>query len=340
MKKIALITGISGQDGAFLADFLIKNKYIVVGTDRRSSRDDKWRLENLGIIDKIIIEDLDINETSQIYRILNKYKFDEIYNLAAQSFVASSFLNPLTTANTTAIACLKILETIRNLHKKPKFYQASSSEMYGGMNIFNKKQNEDTPFNPRSPYAISKLFAHYITKNYRESYKLFAVSGICFNHESHLRGEEFVTRKITSCLAKIQNKKLKYFELGNIYAKRDWGYAGDYVVGMWKSLQMVKADDYVFATGETHTIKQFIDEARKFLSFETYWIGKNLNMELRRKDDKKAIIKINKNYFRPTEVNVLVGDSTKAKKILGWKPKCNFKNLVKKMMQEDLRRFS
>ena len=338
MKKTALITGISGQDGAYLANLLLKKNYRVIGTDRRSARDDKWRLKYFNIENKIIFEEMDLNEITQIQRIFSSYKINEVYNFAAQSFVKSSFSNPLTTADTTAIGCLRILEVIRNLKKRPKFYQASSSEMFG--DVLEIPQTEKTAFNPQSPYAISKLFSHFITKNYREAYNIYTSSGICFNHESPLRGEEFVTRKITSCLSKIQSGEISYFELGNINAKRDWGFAGDYVEGMWKALQVKKPDDFVFSTGRNHSIKNFIDEARKYLNFETKWYGSGLTTQLRRKNNNQVILKINKKFFRPTEVNLLIGKNNKAKKILKWSPKTNFKELVKMMMLEDLKKYS
>ena len=231
-KKIALVTGISGQVGAYLAKYLLKKNYIVIGTDRRSSRSNNWRLEELNILDKIILEDLDITETSNIERIFKKFAINEVYNLAAQSFVKSSFENPIQTSIVNAISPLSILEIIRNQKRKIKFYQASTSEMFGKHNI--QKQNEQTTFYPRSPYATSKTFAHYTVRNYREAYKIFAVSGILFNHESTLRGEEFITRKITIGLAKIISGKQKKIKNGNLYAKRDWGYAGEYVEEMRK----------------------------------------------------------------------------------------------------------
>ena len=238
MKKIALITGISGQDGAYLAKLLLSKNYTVIGADRRSARDDKWRLRKLGIENEIIIEDFELSEITQIIRIFNKYKISEVYNLAAQSFVGSSFVNPISTSDVTGLGVLRILEVIRNLKYRPKFYQASSSEMFG--DVLESPQTMKTPFNPVSPYAISKLFAHYATINYRKAYNLFAVSGICFNHESPLRGEDFITRKITTGLSKIKAGLLECLEVGNIDAKRDWGYAGDYVNAMWLMLQQKK----------------------------------------------------------------------------------------------------
>jgi GDPmannose 4,6-dehydratase len=337
MKKTALITGISGQDGAYLSKFLLKKNYNVIGTDRRSSRDDKWRLRYLQIENKILIEDMDLLDITQIIRIFERYKINEVYNLGAQSFVASSFNNPISTTDVTALGCLRLLEVIRNKNKKIKFYQASSSEMYG--DVLKIPQDEKTPFNPRSPYAVSKLYSHFITKNYREAYNIYAVSGICFNHESPLRGEEFITRKITSNLAKIENGSIDFFELGNLESRRDWGYAGDFVEAMWKTLQQKKPEDYVISTGKSYSVKEFIDEAVKYLSFPVQWYGEGIRRVLINKKNNKIIIKINKKYFRPTEVDLLIGNSNKLRKKTKWKPKINFKELVKIMMLSDLKKF-
>ncbi len=338
MKKIALVTGISGQDGAYLAQLLLKKNYKVVGADRRSSRDDKWRLRELGIENKIIIEYFDLCEITQILRLFEKYKFDEVYNLAAQSFVGSSFTNPLTTSDVTGLGVLRLLEAIRNSKKKPKFYQASSSEMFG--KVLKTPQDINTPFNPVSPYAVSKLYAHFMTKNYREAYGLFAVSGILFNHESPLRGEEFITRKITIGLSKIKAGLIECLEVGNIDAKRDWGYAGDYVKAMWLSLQSKKPNDFVLATGKTHSVRNFINEALKYFQIEAYWQGKKGNEKLRLKKNNKVIIKINKKFYRPNEVELLLGDPRKTFKNLKWKPEVNFKQLVKIMSLSDLKKYN
>lgn len=336
-KKIALITGLSGQDGAYLAKFLLKKNYKVIGCDRRSSRNDDWRLRYLNISDKVIREDIDISEINNIHRLFKKYKFDEVYNLAAQSFVHSSFETPITTTHSTGLGPLNILEIIRNLKIKPKFYQASSSEMFG--DVKNSYQNEKSEFNPQSPYAISKLYAYHITKNYRDSYDIFSVNGILFNHESPLRGEEFITKKITSNLVKLLKNKIKFLEVGNIYAKRDWGYAGDYVEAMWKMLQAKKPDDYVIATGKAYSVKEFINHCTKYLKLNTKWIGKGLNEKLVNTENNKIIVKINKKFFRPSEVNYLRGNYSKAKKILKWKPNVNIKELVKKMLDYDLKKY-
>ena len=336
-KKIALVTGISGQDGAYLAKYLLNKNYKVVGTDRRSSRGNNWRIEELNIQDKIILEDLDITEISNIERIFKKYAINEVYNLAAQSFVKSSFENPIQTSIVNAISPLSFLEIIRNQKRKIKFYQASTSEMFGKHN--KQKQNEQTIFYPRSPYATSKTFAHYTVRNYREAYKLFAVSGILFNHESPLRGEEFITRKITIGLAKVMSGKLKKIKIGNLYAKRDWGHAGDYVEAMWKMLQNKNPKDYVIATGKSYSVKNFIDTATNVLNLKTKWVGKGLNEKLINLQNRKVIVEINKKYFRPTEVETLKGDFSKAQKELNWAPKTNFKELVKMMISADLKRY-
>ena len=333
-KKTALITGISGQDGAYLAEFLLKKNYRVIGIERRSARNLNWRLEKLSISDKIIIEDSDIKEVNNLIRIFQKYKVHEVYNLAAQSFVKSSFDNPIETTLVNAVGTLNLLETIRNQNAKIKFYQASTSEMFGEHG--KKKQNELTNFHPRSAYATSKTFSHFTVQNYREAFKMFAVNGILFNHESPLRGEEFITRKISLGLAKIISGKQKILKLGNIYAKRDWGYAKDYVEAMWKMLQVKKPEDFVIATGKTYSVKEFINKSVKILNLNTKWVGKGLNEKLIDLNKKKPIIIIDKNYFRPAEVNILRGDYSKAKRILKWSPKTNLDDLAKIMLKSDL----
>ena len=335
MKKLALITGVSGQDGAYLAKLLLEKKYKVVGTDRRSARSSNWRLKRLGIENDIIFEEMELSELYEIQRVFNKYNFSEVYHLAAQSFVKASFNSPLNTSNITGLGTLRILETIRSMNPKIKFYQASSSEMFG--DVLSKVQNEKTALNPQSPYAISKVFAHYSTQNYRSSYNMFAVSGILFNHESPLRGEEFVTRKIIIGLIKILKKEIEFFELGNLYAKRDWGYAKEYVEAMWKMLQQKKPDDYVISTGSTHTIKDFINKATKYLNMNVSWHGHGLKEKLVNNENNKTIIKINPKYFRPAEVNLLIGNSAKARKKLKWKPKTDLNKLIKIMIDEELK---
>jgi len=335
MKKTALITGISGQDGAYLAKFLLDKNYKVIGTDRRSARSVNWRLRRLGIANKIIHEEMELGEIYEIQRVFSKYKLNEVYNLAAQSFVGTSFSSPLNTANITGLGTLRILETIRSTNPKIRFYQASSSEMFG--DVLEKNQKETTPLNPQSPYAISKVFSHYLTQNYRNSYNLYATSGILFNHESPLRGEEFVTRKIIIGLVRILKNEINSFELGNIYAKRDWGYAKEYVEAMWKMLQMKRPDDYVISTGKTYSIKDFINKATKYLKMNVAWTGKGLDEKLINKDSNKTIIRINPKFFRPAEVNILIGDSKKAQKKLKWKPNTNLDQLIKIMIDDELK---
>jgi GDPmannose 4,6-dehydratase len=263
---------------------------------------------------------------------------NEVYNLAAQSFVGTSFRSPINTSNITGLGTLRILETIRSINPKIKFYQASSSEMFG--DVLEKKQKESTPLNPQSPYAVAKVFAHYLTQNYRKSYGMYATSGILFNHESPLRGEEFVTRKIIINLIKILRKNINCFELGNLYAKRDWGFAKEYVEAIWKMLQMKKPDDYIIATGKTYSIKDFINKATKYLEMDVKWVGSGLNEKLINKENNKTIIKINPKFFRPAEVNTLTGDASKAKKKLKWEPKTNLDELIKIMIDDELKYYN
>ena len=338
MRKTALITGVTGQDGSYLAQFLLGKKYRVIGTVRKKLNSKTWRLKKLKIDNKIILEKMDLEKIEDINMIFYKYKINEVYNLASQSFVNTSFSTPIKTTNITALGVIRILETIKNINPKIKFYQASSSEMYG--NTLSNKQSEKTKFNPQSPYAISKLFGHYITKNYRNSYNLYAVSGILFNHESPLRSNEFVTKKIISGLINIINKKKKFIELGNVYSKRDWGYAKEYVVQMWKMLQLKKADDFVIATGKTHSIKELIDIATKYLNLNVKWVGSGLKLRLINNGNNQTIIKINKKFFRPADANRTKGNIEKAVKILKWKPKITFKKLVRLIIEEELKDFS
>jgi GDPmannose 4,6-dehydratase len=331
-KKVALITGGSGQDGSYLAELLLNKNYRVVIADRRSSRSDNWRHKFLSIEDKVIYEDFDLLDNESISRIFKKYIFDEVYNLAAQSFVQSSFSTPLYTSDVTAMGCLRILEIIRNLNYKVKFYQASSSEMIG--NSHSKNYNENCHFSPQSPYAIAKVFAHHITQNYRNSFNIFACCGILFNHESPLRAEEFVTRKIIKSLVNIKCGKQKILKLGNIYSKRDWGHAKDYVVAMWKMLQQKKPKDYVVATGKSYSIKYFINLAAKELGMKIVWKGKGINEK--GYAGNKIIIAIDRKYFRPTEVHSLLGDPKKVIKELRWKTSYNIISLVKEMINKEI----
>ena len=333
MSKTALITGVSGQDGAYLSKLLLKKGYRVIGGERRSASGTLWRLNNLKIEKDIEITDFELSEFTNIYRTIDKYKPDEIYNLAAQSFVAASFEMPIMTSDVTGVGVSRILEVIRQVNPDIKFYQASSSEMFG--KVAESPQNEETPFYPRSPYGIAKLFGHWMTINYKEAYNIFACSGILFNHESPLRGEQFVTRKITIGLSKIKLGLQDYLELGNLDSKRDWGYAEDYVEAMFLMLQHHKPDNYVISTGKTYSVKDFISTACDKLNIDITWEGKGLNEVAIDKKSNKIIIKINPKYYRPTEVDLLLGDSRKAEKILNWKPKTNFKELVAKMVQYD-----
>jgi GDPmannose 4,6-dehydratase len=319
MSKIALITGITGQDGAYLAKFLLEKNYKVFGTFRRLSTPNYWRLHYLGIYDKIRFLPCDITDSRSISECVEKSDPDEIYHLAAQSFVAASFDQPEYTTETTGLGTMRVLDVVKRSPKKIKFYQASSSEMYGDEP--SKIKNEATPFQPSSPYAISKLYAHWTVNLYRKAYGIHGASGILFNHESSLRGLEFVTRKITNGVAKISLGLTKNLKLGNISAKRDWGYAPEYVEGMWAMLQQKNPDDYVLATNETHTVKEFVDEACKIAGITS------------------SKIQTSKENFRPFDVQYLRGDYSKAEKKLGWKPKTKFKKLVKLMVEEDLSRW-
>ncbi len=335
MKKV-LITGINGQDGSYLAKNLLEKGYKVFGAKRRGSTSGMWRLEKLKIEKDVELIDFDLIEQSNVYRVIKNIEPDEIYNLAAQSFVKTSFELPIYTAQIDAIGVCYLLEAVRIINDKIKFYQASTSEMFGKVTMI--PQNEDTPFHPRSPYGVAKLYGHWITKNYRESYNMHSCSGILFNHESPLRGEEFVTRKITIALAKIKNGKQDFIELGNINAKRDWGFAGDYVEAMRLMLQNnTPADDYVIATNQTYSIREFIERAAKFIDFDIEWKGSVENEVGIDKKSGKTIIKINPKYYRPAEVDLLIGDYSKAKRVLGWEPKMSFQSLIEYMMSEDLK---
>ncbi len=336
MSKTALITGIRGQDGAYLSEFLLKKGYRVVGADRRSGDSSNWRLKELNIEKDIEILYMDLLEFDNIFRVLQKVQPDEIYNLAAQSFVSASFEQPILTAEVDAVGVVRLLEAIRILNPKIKFYQASSSEMFGKVRTI--KQNEETCFYPRSPYAVSKVFGHWITVNYRESFQLFACSGILFNHESPLRGIEFVTRKITYTLAKIKYGIEEKLVLGNIEAKRDWGYAKEYIEGMWMMLQQNEPDDYVIATGETHSIKEFVEKAFSLVGYEIVWEGEQENLKGIDRKTNKILIETSKELYRPAEVDYLLGDYTKAMQKLGWQPKTKFETLVEIMVEADLKR--
>ena len=339
MKK-ALITGITGQDGYYLTKLLLKKNYQVHGIKRRTSLINTQRIdeffEDKNLKDKnFFLYHGDMTDSSSLISILNKVKPDEIYNLAAQSHVKVSFEIPEYTANSDALGVLRLLEAVNstNLKNKIKIYQASTSELYGKSP---PPQNEKTPFYPRSPYAVAKLYAYWIIVNYREAYNLFACNGILFNHESPLRGETFVTRKITRGLSRIKLGLQKKIELGNLESKRDWGHAEDYALAMWKILQQKKADDFVIATGKQYSVKDFTNIAAKRLGIKLKWIGKGLQEKAINLETNSVIVEVNKKYFRPTEVASLKGDITKAKKILKWKPKISFKKLVEEMVDKDL----
>ena len=331
MKK-ALITGVSGQDGAYLAKFLLKKNYKVIGTTKSLSRINKWRLKKLNIEKKIIYAQLNLHNKKSIDKVFEKFNFDEFYNFAGHSFVATSFKDALNTANNTGIGVVRILENIRKKKRKIKFYQATSSEIFGGSKTI--YQNEKSSYNPKNPYAISKLFAHLITGNYREYYNIFAVSGILFNHESPLRGEEFLTKKIAKGLIKIINGKQKFIEVGNLDSKRDWGYAKEFVEVMWKMMQQKKPEDFVISFGKAYSVKYFIDLCLKELNIKGKWIGKNEKRKFVTKEN-KTIIKVNHKYIRKKDYKLIIGDSTKAKKKLNWQPKINIKKLVKIMINEE-----
>lgn len=337
MRK-ALITGIRGQDGAYLAKLLLEKGYEVWGADRRSGADSNWRLKELGIDREVKSVYMDLLELTNIIRVLDKIKPDEIYNLAAQSFVAVSFEQPIFTTEVNALGVARLLEAIRLVNPGIRFYQASSSEMFGHSQ--DDFQDENTGFYPRSPYGISKLYAHWLTVNYREAYGMFACSGICFNHESPLRGLEFVTRKITHGLACIKSGLGDRIILGNLEAKRDWGYAPEYVYAMWLMLQAELPDDYVVATGEAHSIREFVERAAEIAGFNLEW-QKTPDKELAL--DKKSgriIIETSKEQMRPADVVALRGNYAKIKEKLGWQPQVHFPELVKIMMEADLKRIN
>jgi len=341
MKKKALIFGITGQDGSYLAELLLKKKYEVHGVKRRSSSINTSRIDHLYQDPhqkkrNLILHYGDVTDSTSVSQIIKKIKPHEIYNLAAQSHVAVSFEVPEYTANADALGALRILEAIKfhNFEKQTKFYQAGTSEMFG--KVQSTPQNEKTPFYPLSPYGVAKVYAHWITKNYREAYNIFASNGILFNHESSRRGETFVTKKIVSAMCKIKYGKQKKLFLGNLYAKRDWGHAKDYCLAMWKILQHKKPDDFIIATGKQYSIKHFVNLVAKKLKIKLKWKGKGLNEKAYNKYN-KPIVECDKNYFRPLDVNTLLGNSSKAKKELKWKPKININMLIDEMIENELK---
>lgn len=340
MAKVALITGITGQDGAYLAEFLLEKGYIVHGIKRRSSSFNTARVDHLYRDPhernvNFFMHYGDLTDSTNLIRIIQEVQPDEIYNLAAQSHVQVSFDTPEYTANSDALGTLRILEAIRilGLEKKTKFYQASTSELYGKVQEI--PQKETTPFYPRSPYAAAKLYAYWITINYREAYGIFACNGILFNHESPIRGETFVTRKITMAAARIKYGMQDRLYLGNLDSKRDWGFAKDYVEAMWLMLQQKNPDDYVIATGETHSVREFTELAFKELGIDIIWQGKGVDEVGIDSGTGKIIVEVDPGYYRPTEVELLIGDSSKARKKLGWEPKVRLEELVKMMIQSD-----
>ena len=339
MKK-ALITGITGQDGSYLAEFLINKNYEVHGIKRRTSLINTDRIDHLyqdphEISKKLILHHGDMTDSTSLIRIVQEVQPDEIYNLAAQSHVAVSFEEPEYTANSDALGTLRILEAIRilKLENKVKFYQASTSELYGS--VRETPQTEKTPFYPRSPYGVAKLYAYWITINYREAYNMYACNGILFNHESPVRGETFVTRKITMALVKIKMNLQKKLFIGNLDAKRDWGHAKDFVEAQWLMLQQKKPEDFVIATGKQYSVRDFINEGAKNLDMKIEWRGNGID-EVGSFDGKDVVV-VDKRYFRPTEVETLLGDANKAKEKLNWSPKISFEELVKEMVEEDLK---
>lgn len=335
MKK-AIITGITGQDGAYLAELLLNNGYSVYGTYRRTSSNNLWRIEYLGIDQhpNLNLVEYDLNDQSSSVRLIKEIEPDEVYNLAAQSFVGVSFDQPLSTALTTGIGTLHLLEAIRIINPKVKFYQASTSEMFG--KVMEVPQTENTPFYPRSPYGFAKLFAHWATVNYRESYDIFGVSGILFNHESPLRGQEFVTRKITNTVARIELGKQEILELGNLDSKRDWGFAKEYVDGMYRMMQFERPETFVLSSNQTTTVKDFVDLSFGNIGVTLNWRGTGVNEKGYDSRSGKLRVCINPKFFRPSEVDLLIGSSGKAKDFLGWSATTSLSQLCKIMVDADL----
>lgn len=338
MNKTAIITGVTGQDGAYLTELLLAKGYKVYGTYRRTSSVNFWRIEELGIQDhpNLHLVEYDLTDLGASIALVQKVQPDEIYNLAAQSFVGVSFDQPTTTAQITGIGALNLLEAIRLVNPKIRFYQASTSEMFGKVQAI--PQKEDTPFYPRSPYGVAKLYAHWMTINYRESYDIFGCSGILFNHESPLRGREFVTRKITDSVAKIKLGKLDCMELGNLDAKRDWGFAKEYIEGMWRMLQVDTPDTYVLATNRTETVRDFVEMAFKGAGIQVEFKGSAEDETAVDTSTGRAVMRINPKFYRPAEVELLIGDPAHAKAKLGWEPKTTLEQLCQMMVEADLRR--
>ena len=336
--KTAFITGVTGQDGAYLAELLLGENYKVFGAYRRTSSVSFWRIEELGIEKhpNLHLVEYDLTDLSSSVRLLEISKATEVYNLAAQSFVGVSFDQPVTTAQITGVGAVNLLEAIRIVNPAIRFYQASTSEMFGKVQAV--PQSESTPFYPRSPYGVAKLYAHWMTINYRESYNIFGSSGILFNHESPLRGREFVTRKITDSIAKIRLGKLDVLELGNMDAKRDWGYAKEYVDGMWRMLQAEKPDTYVLATNRTETVRDFVSMAARGAGYELAWQGSGEQEVAVDCKTGKTLVRVNPKFYRPAEVELLIGNADKARRELGWEPKTTLEELCQMMVEADIRR--
>jgi GDPmannose 4,6-dehydratase len=337
MKK-AIVTGVTGQDGAYLTALLLEKGYKVYGACRRTSTVNFWRMQELGVLDhpNLVVVDYDLTDPMDAVRLLEQAEAEEVYNLAAQSFVGVSFKQPMATAKITGLGALNILEAIRAVNRDIRFYQASTSEMFGKVQAV--PQNEETPFYPRSPYGVAKLFAHWMTINYRESYDIFGCSGILFNHESPLRGKEFVTRKITDTVAKIHLGQADVLELGNMDAKRDWGFAKDYVDGMWRMLQAAVPDTFVLATNRTETVRRFVELAFAAVDVSIEWSGKEEDEVGKCSKSGKTLVKVNPQYYRPTEVELLIGDPSKAKEVLDWEAETKLEQLCDMMVEADIRR--
>lgn len=337
--SVAIVTGITGQDGSYLAELLLEKKYKVVGVVRRSSTSNTERIDHIRNNPNLFLREGDLGDANSLRTIFSEFSQSphiEVYNLAAQSHVHTSFRQPEYTADVDALGPLRILDVIRTmgLAEKTRFYQASTSELFG--KVSETPQSERTRFHPRSPYAVAKLYAFWIVKNYRESYGMFACNGILFNHESERRGDEFITRKITKGIARIYSDSKFVLELGNLDARRDWGYAPEFVEGMWRMLQQNRADDYVLATGETHTVREFIETAMACIGQSINWEGRGVD-EVGRDNTGRIVIRVNPEYYRPAEVDLLVGDPSYAKNVLGWVPTTSFRQLVSRMVRHDMR---
>jgi GDPmannose 4,6-dehydratase len=336
MTKRAFITGVTGQDGAYLARFLLEKGYEVHGGQRRTSIEATERLTDLGIADQVILHDFDLLESTNIQRVLDKVAPDEVYNLAAQSFVKTSFEQPIYTAGVDALGPLRLLEWLRETGARSRFYQASTSEMFGKVQA--ARQDETTAFHPRSPYGVAKLFGHWAAVNYREAFGIFACSGILFNHESPLRGTQFVTRKISKGFARIRHGEQDVLELGNLDAERDWGFAGDYVAGMWLMLQQEQPDDYVLATGTKYSIRHFAELVGRYFDWDLVWEGSGVSEVGRDRRTGRRLVAVNPAYFRPAEVDTLHGNPAKAERVLGWRRRVDLPELARMMAEADDRR--